>query len=270
MSDWLPVTRADPCAICHHATWCLVAPDGVAHLCNRVASNHPAKGGGWIHGTPRRLDAPIRHDTPKTAYDPPTFDAGLWWRTGRYLLARQPYTLTPWADSLGVSADALAWMGATTICRMLCFPMHDGTGAVCGIRTRTPDGAKRAITGSKAGVFLPTVRLPDLEVVICEGPTDAAAALDLGFEPLGRPSCIGQEQHVLETLRRWGCEQVTICVDNDGPGVAGANRLAEVLRVMRVRVRIVAPVGHKDLRDWLRAGATPEHVNAAWSQQAWR
>ena len=204
------------------------------------------------------------------AGDPHMVDAGLWWRTGRYLLARQPDTLTPWAEQLGVSADALAWMGATTICGMLCFPMHDGTGKVCGIRTRTPDGAKRAITGSKAGVFLPTVRLPDLDVVICEGPTDAASALDLGFEPLGRPSCIGQEQHVLETLRRWGCDHVTVCVDNDGPGVAGANRLSDVLRGMRGKVRMVAPVGHKDLREWRRAGADRAQVDVAWSQAKWR
>jgi phage/plasmid primase-like uncharacterized protein len=147
--------------------------------------------------------------------------------------------------------------------------MHDGRGQVCGIRTRNPDGSKRAVTGSRAGVFLATVTT-DAEVMICEGPTDAAAALALGYEPIGRPSCTGQEIHVVDTLRRWGRDRTTICADADGPGVSGATRLAEVLRAARIAVRMVAPVGHKDLRDWWRAGARREHVDAAWSQAAWR
>ena len=81
-------------------------------------------------------------------------------------------------------------LGACHLGAMLAFPMHDGHGDVCGIRTRLADGSKRAVTGSRAGVFLTTVPM-DVPAVVCEGPTDAAAALALGFEPIGRPSCAG-------------------------------------------------------------------------------
>lgn len=271
MSDWLPVTKAHPCQICGRTDWCLAAPDGKAQLCNRVQSDRPAKGGGWLHGTPERAECPVARPTPQPAYDQPGFDCERWWGAGRFLLAQNTVSLNEWTDRLGLPAEALDWMGATTMLGMLCFPMHDGAGNVCGIRTRTPDGQKRAVTGSKAGVFLSTVHLDSPDVLICEGPTDAAAALALSFEPIGRPSCIGCERHVLDTLKRWGKDRATICADADGPGITGANKLADVLRAGRIAVRMVAPAdGHKDLRDWYRAGATMAAVDAAWSQAEWR
>ncbi|MEI6246620.1 MAG: hypothetical protein WCQ64_16465, partial [Acidobacteriota bacterium] len=59
-------------------------------------------------------------------------------------------------DRLGLPIGALDVMGACVLGEMLAFPMYDGTGEVCGIRTRKPDGSKRAVTGCRAGVFLPT------------------------------------------------------------------------------------------------------------------
>ena len=106
--------------------------------------------------------------------------------------------------------------------------------------------------------------------MVCEGPTDAAAAMALGYEPIGRPSCSGSERHVVDTCKRMGYERVTVCADNDGPGVTGARRLANVLNAARISVRMVIPGGYKDLRDWFRAGVTRETVDAAWSQSEWR
>jgi hypothetical protein len=108
--------------------------------------------------------------------------------------------------------------------------------------------------------------MPDADVLICEGPTDAAAALALGYEPIGRPSCSGQEQHVVETCRRYGWQRVTLCAEADGPGIAGAKALARTLHAARIAVRMVAPREHKDLRDWWRAGARRADVDAAWRE----
>jgi DNA primase len=143
-------------------------------------------------------------------------------------------------------------------------------GKICGIRTRHPDGHKRAITGSRAGIFIPGVYDANREIVICEGPTDAAAAMALGFEPIGRPSCIGSERHVVDTCRRRGINRVTLCADADGPGISGAKKLGEVLLAVRITVRMVTAGGHKDLRDWFKAGVTRAMVDAAWSQAEWR
>jgi phage/plasmid primase-like uncharacterized protein len=153
---------------------------------------------------------------------------------------------------------------------MLAFPMYDGTGEICGIRTRNRDGTKRAVTGSRAGVFLPAYHDPEAKPVICEGPTDAAAALALGFYPIGRPSCSGCERHVVYTCRRLGIKKVTLCADDDGPGIAGAKKLGDVLQAAKISVCMVTPCGHKDLRDWFKAGATRAMVDAQWSQAKWR
>jgi len=274
MSKWIPVSPEKPCQICHRPSWCLISPDGKAHLCNRVQSDHPAKGGGWIHGAPilknntsNCLNALGSNGMPKTCNDKPDFDSALWWATARHVTRLEK--LQPWADQLGLPVECIDWLGGATISDMLTFPMHSGTGNICGIRTRNPDGSKKAITGSKAGVFLTTIPLNCLDVLICEGPTDAVAAMALDFEPIGRPSCIGQEQHVIDTLKRWGKYRVTICADADGPGIAGAERLAQFIRACRIAVRLVAPVGHKDLSDWYKAGATRADVDLAWGQAAY-
>jgi hypothetical protein len=165
----------------------------------------------------------------------------------------------------------MAFLGATTVCNLLCFPMHDGNGNICGIRTRTRDGQKKAILGSKAGIFLSGVPLLHHESLVCEGPTDSVAAIALGFEPIGRPSCIGQETHVLDTLRRWQHNKTTICLDADSPGVAGGQKLAEILRASGIAVRMVTPAaGFKDLRDWYKSGVDRKTVDCFWSQQEWR
>jgi hypothetical protein len=67
-----------------------------------------------------------------------------------------------------------------------------------------------------------------------------------------------------------GIERVTLCADADGPGIAGAKKLGDVLLAVRITVRMVTAGGHKDLRDWLKAGATRIMVDTAWSQSEWR
>ncbi|MCE9616455.1 MAG: toprim domain-containing protein [Lentisphaerae bacterium] len=265
--NWLRVSPKRPCAICAKSDWCGFTDSGLA-CCMRVPSDRPTANGGWLHGARQTHETPPPARRPQMPYEDPTFDATLWWEAARHVA--RPHKLTAWACALGLPASSIDFMGACTAARMLCFPMYDGHGAICGIRTRDHAGNKRAITGSRGGVFLATVLTPELDALICEGPTDAAAALALGFEPIGRPSCAGCERHVVDTCRRLGYARVTLCADADGPGVAGAERLAQILRAARIATRTVAPLGHKDLRDWWRAGARREHIDTAWSQAEWR
>lgn len=263
---WNRVSTSRRCTVCGKPDWCGFTDDGLV-CCMRVPSDFPSANGGHFHGF--RSGARAASDVRRTAadYEPPDFDANLWFETVRYVCTIEK--LEPWGEVLGLPADALSWLGGCTLGKMLAFPMYDGTGRICGIRTRFPDGAKRAVTGSRAGVFLPTFH-DDGEPVICEGPTDAAAAFSLGFEPIGRPSCAGCERHVMDTCRRFGVRRVTICADADGPGVDGATKLAEVLRRFSIRVRVVTAGGHKDLREWVRAGVSRTVVDATWSQAEWR
>jgi hypothetical protein len=269
MNDgWIRVTARKPCAVCDRGDWCTVSVETGATCCMRVQSARPARNGGWLHGGTGPAELPARTGAACGAsYESPEFNAMLWWQTVRHVVTWE--RMEVWADRLGLPIGALDVMGACVLGEMLAFPMFDGTGQVCGIRTRKPDGSKRAVTGSRAGVFLPTFH-DGGEVVVCEGPTDATAAMELGYYPIGRPSCTGSERHVVDTCRRLGIERVTVCADADGPGVAGARRLADVLRAARVLVRLVTPRGHKDLRDWFKAGVTCDMVDAAWSQAEWK
>ncbi len=249
--------------------WCGYSDEGAA-CCMRIVSDRPARNGGWIHNaTDEPAPAPPHRQWTAAAggYEAPDFNATLWWQTVRLVATWDRMDI--WADRLGLPIDALDCMGACVLGAMLTFPMFDGHGKVCGIRTRNRDGSKRAVTGSRSGVFLPTFR-DGAEPLVCEGPTDATAALALGFSPIGRPSCIGCERHVVDTCRRFGISRVTVCADTDGPGIAGARKLADVLHAARVAVRMVTPCGHKDLRDWYKAGATRATIDAQWSQAEWR
>ena len=266
MTDWLRTSASHPCQICKKDNWCLWSDTG-DFLCMRQESRIPMACGGWLHKAEGNLP-PVMRPKQKPIAPPPSLDAVAWWNAARRAINLE--ALDVWAERLGIPCSYLLFMGATTACEMLCFPMRDATGKICGIRTRNINGDKKAITGSKAGVFLPGVHDASREVIICEGPTDAASAMAFGFEPIGRPSCLGCEAQVIDTLKRFGTKQVTLCADNDGPGIRGAKKLLDTIRAARIGVRVVTPGIHKDLRDWLKAGATPDDVRNQWSQAEWR
>jgi len=170
------------------------------------------------------------------------------------------------AVELGVSASALmslgcAWAGQH---RAWAFPMWSGE-EVCGIRLRAPSGRKWAVLGSRSGVF--TVPEPEGDtLIVCEGPTDTAAALTLGFSAIGRPSCRGQEEMIRSYIRSHRFRTVVIIADRDGPGQDGAIKLAEEIKMP---CRIVKPLG-KDIRAWVSSGATAAHVQCVIENAAWR
>ena len=234
----------------------------------RIQSDKPLANGGYLH---RGSEAPkiTMPPRPKQAgYEDPEFDAELWYRTMRHVIKWEP--METWATKLGLPIETLDIMGGCTLGPTLNFPMYDGNGKICGIRTRDQDGNKRAITGSRNGVFLPTFTEDGRQPIICEGPTDSAAALALGYYPIGRQSCTGCERHVVDTCKRMGFQKVTVCADSDGPGIAGAKKLLDVLRAAKIVVRMVTPSGFKDLREWYKSGVTKEIIELQWSQAEWR
>jgi hypothetical protein len=274
-SEWNRVTRAAPCPVCKKADWCGVSADGAAACCMRVQSERQAKNGGWIHRVgllppvPRRPSPrPLEHKLE------PSIDApGIW----------QSYRKDPAVTTTGDAALALG-LPPWTVWELgagidphgnLAFPMHDGHLDVIGIRLRSADGKKWAVKGSRAGVFVPWRYRPsdwnnNGHVVVVEGPTDASAVLALNMIPIGRPSCLGGEQTLLEAARALGATSLTIVADNDGPGVMGARRLCTTLDGSGIRWRLVTAGGHKDMRQWWQAGLTRPMVELQWAQAQWR
>lgn len=204
------------------------------------------------------------------------------WRAmlARYRNETDPASLERMAAELGLTAGSLrrlgiAWAGPH---RAWAFPMYDENLRVIGIRLRGQDGRKWAVGGSRSGLFIPDAgtggKFSDGPVLVCEGPTDTATMLDLGFPTIGRPSCIGCEEIVAQLCRR---RDVVIVADRDEPKTApdgrvfrpgqdGAQRLAAELFGKVRSIRIIYPLSGKDARAWLRAGATRAVVLACIGQ----
>lgn len=272
-TPWRRVTAHAPCPVCGRADWCLLAHDGGAAICARVESPKRTGGAGWLH---RLRDDGWRPDGRRVATIPldrpdgPDF-AALAERDRR---AVDPLAFIRFAATLGVGRDALTRLGVgwaadarnpeTDERGAWTWPMRDAGGRVVGIRTRFASGAKRAVRGSRDGLFVPTPSAADdasAPLLIAEGPTDAAALVTFGLFAIGRPSCLGA---VPETCRYTRGRHVAVVADADAPGRRGALALANRLALDCASVRIVTPpAGLKDVRCWLNAGATADDVRAA-------
>jgi len=262
-TEWVRVTRRRPCTVCGKGDWCGYSPDGTVAVCMRVKSDRPVRNGGWLH---RTADAPPPRP-PCRVYVPAHTEPERNWRA---VLERWGRRTTPaqrnrLAYLLGVSASSLQRLGAVLSDQPAAwaFPMFDAAGRVIGIRLRAEDGRKWAVAGSRNGLFWPDGLAGAGPLLVCEGPTDTAALLDLDYDAIGRPSCTGAVGMVIEAVRRLRRRDVVIMADADGPGIEGADRLAEALAAANRRPRVVRPLKCNDARAWVRAGATRAVVDCA-------
>lgn len=276
-TKWNKVSRQHRCPICGRPDWCLYtgpgdAPDAV--ICARVQSDRRVgtKGAGWLHRLRDSGDSWRTQPRRVTVSAPAASTADLARMASACYTALGTLSRAVHAAELGVSADALDLMrvGWSAQHRATTWPMFDGAGNMCGIRLRAADGRKWAVRGSRSGLFVaqgPTLwgdghRLPGT-LVIVEGATDAAAMLTLGIECYGRPSCTGGTEAIVEFCapERWN--RVAIFADADTPGQRGAHSLAaRLVGYVPDGVRIVTPPA-KDVREWVRAGATRDDLARA-------
>lgn len=262
-SSLLPrATRGRPCPVCGKPNWCLVAEDGSRAICARVESERRAGEAGWLHvmhtsGPPVRRRRTVTVQVQHADFTTAALTAA------EFLDPDGPSGVADLAVSLGVSARSLTRLHVGWNGWAWTFPMKDARGATIGIRVRRPNGDKLAVKGSRQGLFIPDGIEPIERLLVVEGPTDTAAALDLGFDAIGRPSCSGGVELVRNCVAHAQAKDVVVFADADGPGRAGAASLAKQLAPF-VRVRVAEPPGlHKDLREWLRAGATNADVERA-------
>ena len=276
-TKWQRVSRRRVCPICERPDWCLYAgPDDAptAVLCARTESAKRCGDAGWLHV--------LRDDGP--AWPP-------WRRTitkavkmmadaqpnGSDRLAAEAAAAVAWCDdhagslerfaaNLGLLTESLRRLSVGRLPRRQAwaFPMRSADGNVIGIRLRLSSGRKLSVKGGREGLFLPEGLQSGGRLLVCEGPTDTAALLDLGFSAVGRPSCSGGVKHLVELTRRLRPVEITIVADGDAPGQRGADTLANKMVAYAPAVRIVTPpAGVKDAREWKRNGATTANVQMA-------
>jgi hypothetical protein len=264
-TKWVRVNKRRPCPICGRPDWCTVSADGTVACCMRQDGGHLARNGGWVH----RLDVPIAPPAPRVAPNPTNAD---WTQClARWVESTVPGDLLTLAGRLGLSAASLRRLGIRWAPehRAWAFPMRDAAGTVIGIRLRAEDGRKWCVRGSHNGLFVPDGgQIGDQvdEVVIVEGPTDAAAILDCGMYAIGRPSCSGSVQ---DTVTLCAGRRVVILGDRDEaktrpngqvfrPGQDGAQALARAVHGHVKGSRVIFPVQGKDAREWRLHGLTAD------------
>jgi len=162
------------------------------------------------------------------------------------------------AAALGVSPGSLSRLGVVWAGphHAWGFPMSDGKHQPIGVRLRAESGQKWAVRGSHNGLFWPENLTGSGPLLVCEGPTDTAALLDLGYDAIGRPSCAGAIELVIQVAHHFHRRDVVVIADADEPGIDGADRLARSLTEAGHRPKVIQPLQGEDARAWAAAGAT--------------
>tara|TARA_R110002096_G_scaffold141017_5_gene295760 strand:- start:828 stop:1592 length:765 start_codon:yes stop_codon:yes gene_type:complete len=241
--------------VCKKKDWCLIAVNGGAVICPRVEQGSVAyiDGSGWLHRFGDD-DAP----KPRLRVAPKPLPEHNQVLSELFLKHRKqvtPEKLDALAQGLGISSKSLDQLGVgfSSLRDAYAFPMLRAKNRFLGIRYRTQGGQKFAAKGSKQGLFVPSSFTLAKAIVVCEGPTDTAAMLDLGFNAIGRASCNSGVRLVEEIVQG---NPVAILADSDEAGRAGACQLARKI----TKAVIIEPDGHKDGREWVANGATRGRV----------
>ena len=262
----LRVNKECRCPVCGKPDWCLIAEDESAAICARIEQGSFKRAGeaGYLHLL--RTDAKSRKPVGRRNNNR---RSALQQRSKQAVINRRPTDFAKMAEVfasrcsdwqmwflsniLGVTPHSLRRLGVGCSGGGFTFPMSDEHGHIIGIRRRFDNGNKNSVTGSKNGLFIPAGIENAPKLVICEGPTDCAAALDLGYDAIGRPSC---NSKVAMTVRYVQKRPVIIVADRDTAGIRGAQKLTDALLQSGSDVRIVLPPpAYKDLRQWKESGA---------------
>lgn len=259
MSDgFTRVTKSKRCPICGKPDWCMIARDGTAAICPRVPEGGKYLGdAGWLHRLTN--DAP-KPSTPRTYTHPKAdFDAEKMNDLFRSNIDEDRLEIQ--AALLRVSSLSLRRLGVgySGEHNAFSFPMRSHAGVIIGIRLRAMNGQKFAVSGSRSGLFIgPKI---DEDLYICEGPTDAAALIDLKCWVVAKPSCNGGNEELYRYVGIHKPKHIVIVSDRDGPGVAGAERTADLLS-SKAMVRVIEPLAGKDIREWKMIGCTGATLSA--------
>jgi len=268
MTQFERVSKQKKCPVCGTADWCLIAADRSAAICPRTeqGSAKYIDGSGYLHvliqgGQTAHERGAYNKAVQSYRSELPLHNAVMCDLMKKMMLKKGDSQLSLMSDRLEISEEAFLslWVGFSSVRKGACFPMFRQGYQLVGIRVRQFTGNKFSFKGSREGLFIPRGFNSDKRpVVVCEGPTDAAACIDLDFRVVGRPSCLGGQKLLVELLEN---EHVCILADSDKPGQTGAQKLAEALTKQSKSVRIATPPA-KDMREWKIQGCQRQDLLA--------
>jgi hypothetical protein len=230
-NGFIRVTDRQPCPICGHDSWCSYLANGRGVVCMRVESDRPTRNGGWIHS----IDGPPPKGpvvTPDTAPAPDLIEkARAFVTAGESGLGAE--MIAAFAESRCISVATLrslriGWdekKGTFTL--PMLGPVEGGKTGVRGIQRRFPDGTRR--TEGRLGLFVPRNQPDGGLAIVCEGLTDTASALELGYAAIGLPSAGTGLELAAAWIRRMKRQRAVVVQDNDDPGERSALKLADRL-----------------------------------------
>ena len=260
----LRVNKQSPCLVCGRPDWCLIAKDSTAAICQRIEEGSVKRCGdaGYLHifgNQPKESHEHLNRAHLLQRDNTPEIDFIALQQ--RYATQIKDEQISSLSHQLGLSKESLARLNLGWDGKAFTFGMSNEFGKIIGIRQRFLNGSKASVKGSKTGLFIPSDLAGCEPLLITEGPTDCAAALDLEFEAIGRPNC---NSKVDMTARFAKGHRAVVIGDNDPPkedgrqpGQEGAEKLAIKLLLYCPSVKIIYPPETiKDLRQWLRVGLT--------------
>ena len=186
---------------------------------------------GYLHILKNRHNGQYKHNYPvnkrRLVKDVPKGNISS--KDFAYLAERYKQLLTVdklngLATVLGVSGASLNRLNIGWDGEAYTFPMSNNFGSIIGIRRRFPNSRKVSVKGSKNGLFIPQGLSADGFLLVCEGVSDTAAALNLGFSAIGRPNCNSKIEMTVKAASSQ--KEIVIAGDNDNVGKSGARRLA--------------------------------------------
>jgi 5S rRNA maturation endonuclease (ribonuclease M5) len=229
----------------------LVNHEGTGAICRRESSGSPRGDAGHFHALDGTEPPPVEVRKKKDLLPKPrlaTFQRI--WQT--QLTEERLDTLS---QQLGLNQGSLVAVGMGWRGDCYTFPMYNADREIIGYRLRSPSGFKWTLAGTENGVFLPSLMQRADTLLVCEGPTDLAAALELGFMAIGRPNNISLKEETKKLIQLLEPRHVTIVADGDAPGHAGAIQFSEFL-APEFEAKVIAPTRHKDLREFVASGAS--------------
>jgi len=246
--EWIRIGNLGICCpICGKPDWCRVSKDGNRVLCSRVPVYSQ-------EGTVHKIDENIEiKDREKYVYKDYTIN---WELLNMSYMKNCPFwRVSRFGKSRGVSNDSLIKLYMGFDGEFYTFPVFNSRSDVVGIQRQHLDHTKLMIAGSKIGVFIPLGFSLSEPVVITEGASDTAAALDLGLNVIGRMNNSTGNKIIKKIMNKSRARLVYIIADNDinRAGYDGAMKLAKQLSSgcpsKNIKV-FVTPWPYKDLREW--------------------